>query len=74
MAEMILSCDWMPLMLKPFLSGLFFPLLILIFLNYNILVGFKGEEDRIANIYIMGLPVIFYALTALRTSGSHSTS
>ena len=67
------GCNWMPLIIKPFITGLFFPLILLIFLNYNILVGFKNDGTRTANIYIILMPVILYILTTLRTSGSHST-
>ena len=73
MVSMMLNCDWMPRILKPFISGLFLPLILITFLNYNILVGFDDDSTRTANIYIMIAPIILFALTAVRTSGSHST-
>ena len=44
--EMMLNFSWVPLQLKPITSGtnrsklgMFFPLLILLFFNYNVVVG-----------------------------------
>ena len=72
MASMMVTCDFMPLVARPFISGLFFPLLLIAFLNYNVLVGFNNDTDRSANIYIMLTPLVMFALTAIRSSGSHS--
>ena len=72
MAQMMTTCECMPLIARPFISGLFLPLLLIVFLNYNVLVGFNNDTDRSANLYIMLVPLVMFALTALRTSGSHS--
>ena len=45
MAHMMLNCEWMPIFLKPFVSGIFWLLLILAFLNYKIIVGFGNGES-----------------------------
>ena len=72
MASMMVTCEFMPLIARPFISGLFLPLVLVIFLNYNVLVGFDNDTNRSANIYIMLVPLVMFALTAIRSSGSHS--
>ena len=45
MAHMMLNCDWMPIFLRPFVSGIFWLLVVLAFLNYKIIVGFGNDEN-----------------------------
>lgn len=78
MAHMMATCDWMPLILRPFVSGLFWPLLLYVFINYKILTGMSSEEgqqsiDRSVYDEIFALPIIFYTLVGLRTSGRVAT-
>jgi hypothetical protein len=76
MAHMMATCDWMPLVLRPFISGLFWPLLLYIFINYKILTGFGDAQegvDRSVFTEIFTLPIMFYALVGLRTSGRVNT-
>jgi hypothetical protein len=60
----------MPLQLKPFVSGLFFPLLFLMFFNYNIIANTISQDAL--KVFIM-LTLFFYALVAIRGSGTIKT-
>lgn len=44
MAHMMVTCDWMPLTVRPFVSGLFWPFLLYVFMNYKIITGISGNN------------------------------
>lgn len=46
MVHMMISCDWMPVKLKPFVSGIFWPFLLYVFMNYKILTGIEVDPDN----------------------------
>ena len=84
MAHMMVTCDWMPLILRPFISGIFWPFLLYAFMNYKIITGISGEGDQntkdeanqldrtvFAPLFL--LPIILYTLVGLRTSGRVNT-
>lgn len=85
MAHMMLTCEWMPLRARPFISGMLWPLFLFLFVNYKIIVGFgtpSSDQDnansseninREINEVILFLPIIFYILCALKTSGVVNT-
>ena len=62
--EMMLTFDWIPLRIKPIISGLFFPLIFLLFFNYNVVVGVSSTNDTLK--YISYTTMIVYLLVCLR--------
>jgi hypothetical protein len=46
LAHMMLTCDWLPLIARPFVSGMFCPLLLYVFFNYKILTGFQKDDTK----------------------------
>ena len=53
MAHMLLNCDFLPIFVRPFVSGIFWLLSALAFLNYQIIVGFGGghtDSTKLAEI------------------------
>ena len=62
----------MPPQLKHVASGLFFPILFLLFFNYNVVVG-VGHEDP----FLRGLvwsTLLLYLIVGLRGSGMMNTT
>lgn len=62
----------MPLILRPFVSGiiflilgLFFPLIFLIFFNFNVIFGVDDPEYSILHLFAY-LTVLFYFLAAIK--------
>lgn len=45
MVHMMITCDWMPLKVRPFVSGIFWPLLLYVFVNYKIITGIISNPD-----------------------------
>ncbi len=84
MVHMMLTFDWLPLFLRPFVSGMFWIILLFIFANYKIITGFSNEDintnndlenlDRSANTIIFSMPIVLYVLIGLRTSGKVKTN
>lgn len=83
-AQMMFTCDWMPLFFRPFISGIylskvgmFAPLVLLLFFNSNLVYGFEGlNEANIGNylMILMFFTALFYVMTGLRESGYLNTS
>lgn len=44
LAHMMLTCEWMPLTIRPFVSGMFWPLILYVFFNYKIITGFQNDD------------------------------
>lgn len=69
MCNMMLNFQWMPLRIRPFVSGMFLVIAGLMVMNWKIL-----GEQKTSGLVIMMLPILLYILVALRGSGSMSTA
>ena len=67
MFHMMLNFEWLPNRLRPFVSGMFFPLIILTILNSNVL-GIELALSLDSTILLM--PLFLFTLTALRGTGT----
>lgn len=65
--ENAVSFECTPSQLKHVFSGLFFPLLFLLFFNYNVAVGVGHENDTLRSLVWATLTL--YLLVGLRGSG-----
>lgn len=45
MVHMMLTFDWIPLIVRPFISGMFWMIFVYIFVNNKIITGF-GDNDQ----------------------------
>ena len=67
MFHMMLNFEWLPNRVRPFISGIFVPLIILTLLNSNVL----GIELTLSpNSIVLLLPLFLFTLTALRGTGN----
>lgn len=70
MFHMMLNFECIPNIVRPFLSGMFWPLVILLFIHHNIL---KIEFVPSVSAAIILLPLTLFVLIALRGPGNLST-
>jgi len=68
-AEMMFTCEWLPIWIRPFVSGLFFPLIFLLFFNFNVIYGVASLDFTALHLFSY-LTILFYILTGLRTAGA----
>jgi len=64
----MISFDWVPLRIKPITNGLFFPLMFLLFFNYNVVVGVTATDDYLKVLAYTTMTL--YLLVALRGCSS----
>ena len=67
--QMMLNFDFVPIRLRHITSGLFFPLMFLLFFNYNVAVGIGHQNDLLKGMIATTLAL--YLLVGLRGSGRH---
>jgi hypothetical protein len=46
MAHIMLTCEWMPLRLRPFVSGLFWPFFLFVLMDYKTIIGFQSDDNQ----------------------------
>lgn len=64
--QSMINFDWIPNRLKPIFCGMFIPIIILMFFNYNVVVGIAGNDNLLKGS--MYLTAFVYLLAALRGS------
>ena len=67
MFHMMLNFEWLPNRVRPFISGMFLPLIFLIILNSNVL---GIELNLTLHSIILLMPLFLYMLTSLRGTGN----
>lgn len=70
MLHMMLNFQCLPNVVRPFISGMFWPLILLVFLESSIL---KIDFSLSFSSVILVLPVVIYTLVAIRGPGNLAT-
>ncbi len=61
----MLHFECLPLIIKPFVTGLFIPIYVLILFNSNVLYGIVDQQTH----WWLYIPLLIYILAAWRTGG-----